>query len=139
MTANNKFKRLSSGRDYIANNYQESFSLIDVANNSFMSPFHFSRIFKENYGETPNEFLIRLRIEKAKQMLITENYSVSEICERVGYMSLGSFSSLFLKHVGMPPTSYRRTLWKLSSEPFRYPSQAIPACYAYHFLRKPVN
>ncbi|RBP77925.1 AraC family transcriptional regulator [Marinomonas rhizomae] len=139
MTENSRFKRLSSGRDYIADNYLESFSLTDAANNSFMSPFHFSRIFKENYGETPNEFLIRLRIEKAKQMLITENYSVSEICERVGYMSLGSFSSLFLKHVGMPPTSYRRTLWKLSSEPFRYPLQAIPACYAYHFLRKPVN
>ena len=139
MTAYTQFKRLSIGRDYIADNYLETFSLADAANNSFMSPFHFSRVFKEIYGETPNEFLIRLRIEKAKEMLITENYSVSEICERVGYMSLGSFSSLFLKHVGMPPTSYRRTLWSLSSEPFRYPSQVIPSCYAYHFLSKPVN
>ena len=139
MTANTQFKRLSIGRDYIADNYLETFSLTDAANSSFMSPFHFSRVFKETYGETPNEFLIRLRIEKAKEMLITENYSVSEICERVGYMSLGSFSSLFLKHVGMPPTSYRRTLWSLSREPFRYPSQVIPACYAYHFLSKPVN
>jgi len=139
MTTSSRLKRLSSGRDYIADNYLETFNLIDAAHNSFMSPFHFSRVFKENYGETPNEYLIRLRIEKAKQMLITENYSVSEICERVGYTSLGSFSSLFLKHVGMPPTSYRRTLWKLSSEPFRYPSQVIPACYAYHFLNKMVK
>ena len=139
MTAYTQFRRLSIGRDYIADNYLETFSLADAANNSFMSPFHFSRVFKEIYGETPNEFLIRLRIEKAKEMLITENYSVSEICERVGYMSLGSFSSLFLKHVGIPPTSYRRTLWRLSSEPFRYPSQVIPSCYAYHFLSKPDN
>ncbi len=139
MTANTKFKRLSAGRDYIADNYRDTFSLTDAANNSLMSPFHFSRVFKKTYGETPNEFLIRLRIEKAKKMLITENFRVSEICERVGYMSLGSFSSLFLKHVGMSPTSYRRTLWRLSSESFRYPSQVIPTCYAYHFLRKPVN
>jgi len=139
MAVNNKFKRLCSGRDYIADNYLDTFSLTDAANNSFMSPFHFSRAFKETYGETPNEFLIKLRIEKAKQLLITENFSVSEVCERVGYWSLGSFSSLFLKHVGLPPTLYRRTLWKLSSEPFRYPSQVIPACYAFHFLNKPVN
>lgn len=139
MAANNKFERLCSGRDYIADNYLEAFSLTDAAKNSFMSPFHFSRAFKKTYGETPNEFLIKLRLEKAKQMLVTENYSVSEVCERVGYMSLGSFSSLFLKHVGLPPTSYRRTLWKLSSEPFRYPSQVIPVCYAFHFLKKPVN
>ncbi|MES9907955.1 MAG: AraC family transcriptional regulator [Candidatus Thiodiazotropha sp.] len=136
MTAYSKFKRLSTGRDYIADNYLEKFSLNDVANTSCMSPFHFSRVFKENYGETPNEYLIRLRIEKAKQMLITENYSVSEVCERVGYTSLGSFSSLFLKHVGVSPTSYRRTLWKLSSKPFCYQSQVIPACFAYHFLSK---
>ena len=138
MTANTKLKRISTGRDYIADNYRDTFSLTDAANNSLMSPFHFLRVFKKTYGETPNEFLIRLRIEKAKKMLITENFRVSEICERVGYMSLGSFSSLFLKHVGMSPTSYRRTLWSLSSEPFRYPSQVIPTCYAYHFLRKPV-
>jgi len=139
LTANTKFKRLSTSRDYIADNYLDTFSLNDAANNSFMSPFHFSRVFKKTYGETPNEFLIRLRIEKAKQMLITENFNVSEVCERVGYISLGSFSSLFHKHVGMSPTSYRRTLWALSSEPFRYPSQLIPSCYAFNFLRKPVN
>jgi len=139
MSANSPFKRLSASRNYIADNYLVPFSLVGVAKNAHMSPFHFSRVFKKAYGETPNEFLIRLRIEKAKKMLITENLSVSEICERVGYTSLGSFSSLFLKQVGMPPTLYRRTLWALSSEAFRYPSQVIPSCYAYHFLSKSVN
>ncbi len=101
-----------------------------------MSPFHFLRVFKDMYGETPNEFLVRLRIEQAKKMLITENLSVSEVCEQVGYASLGSFSSLFAKQVGMAPTSYRRKLWALSSEAYRFPAQAIPACYAYRFLGK---
>ena len=139
MTVNSKCKRLASARDYIADNYHNAFNLAETANSSFMSPFHFSRAFKETYGETPNEYAIRLRIQKAKKMLITENYSVSEVCERVGYMSLGSFSSLFLKQVGLPPSSYRRKLWQLSSEPFRYPSQVIPACYVHHFLGKPVK
>ena len=107
---NNKLKKLSVGRDFIVNNYQEPLSLSEIAQCSYMSPYHFLRVFKDTYGETPNEFLIRLRVEQAKKMLITENYSVSEICERVGYTSLGSFSSLFLKQVGMAPTLYRRKL-----------------------------
>ena len=139
MTASHQFKRLNASRDYIADNYLDAFDLHRVAQSSHMSPFHFSRAFKKAYGETPNEFLIRIRIEKAKRLLITENYSVSEVCERVGYVSLGSFSSLFQKQVGMAPTNYRRTLWSLSSEAFRYPAQVIPSCFAYQFLGKPVK
>lgn len=136
MATSYKFERLSIGRDYIANNYQAPLSLSGIAKSSYMSPYHFLRVFKNTYGETPNEFLIRLRVEQAKKMLITGNYSVSEICEEVGYTSLGSFSSLFLKQVGVAPTLYRRKLWALSAEKYRFPSQAIPACYAYNFLGK---
>jgi AraC-like DNA-binding protein len=134
MTTNSRIRRLHASRDYIADNCHARISLPDMAKHSYMSPYHFLRVFKDTYGEAPNEFLIRLRIEQAKKMLITENFSVSEICQKVGYTSLGSFSSLFLKHTGMAPTLYRRKLWALSSEAFRFPSQAIPACYAYHFL-----
>ncbi|RXJ72729.1 transcriptional regulator [Veronia nyctiphanis] len=139
MAANSTLKRLNVSRDYIADNYQVRLSLPEMAEHSYMSPYHFLRVFKDMYGETPNEFLIRLRVKQAKKMLITENFSVSEVCEKVGYTSLGSFSSLFLKHTGMAPTLYRRKLWSLSSEEFRFPSQAIPACFAYHFLGKLPN
>ncbi len=139
MATNSQFKKLSLGRDFIADNYSAPFSLSNVAKSSHMSPYHFLRAFKKVYGETPNAFLIRLRIEKAKNILITENLSISEVCEQVGYISLGSFSTRFLEQVGMPPSLYRRKLWALSAEPFRYPSQAIPACYAYHFLGKSTN
>lgn len=136
MATNTKFERLNASRDYIAENYQATLSLADMAKSSYMSPYHFLRVFKQTYGETPNEFLIRLRLEQAKKMLITGNYSVSEVCEKVGYSSLGSFSSLFLKQVGQAPTLYRRKLWALSSESYRFPTQAIPACFAFHFLGK---
>lgn len=139
MATSYKFERLNIGRDYITNNYQTPLSLSDIAKCSYMSPYHFLRVFKETYGETPNEFLIRLRVEQAKKMLITGNFSISEICEEVGYTSLGSFSSLFLKQVGVAPTLYRRKLWALSAEAYRFPSQAIPACYAYNFLGKLAN
>ncbi|WP_448569967.1 helix-turn-helix domain-containing protein [Thalassotalea ganghwensis] len=136
MATNYKLKRLHASRDFIADNFQDRLCLLDMAKHSYMSPYHFLRAFKDTYGETPNEFLIRIRIEQAKNMLITENFSVSEVCEKVGYASLGSFSSLFLKQTGMAPSFYRRKIWALSSEAFCFPLQAIPACYAYHFFGK---
>ncbi|MDK1286825.1 AraC family transcriptional regulator [Pseudoalteromonas umbrosa] len=139
MVTNNKYKRLDACRDFIVDNYHETLSLSVIAKHSCMSPYHFLRVFKDTYGETPNEYLIRLRVEQAKKMLITEQCSVSEVCEKVGYTSLGSFSSLFVKQVGLTPTSYRRKLWALSAEAYCFPSQAIPACYAYHFLGKLVK
>lgn len=136
MNKNPQFRKVCVGRDYIADNFVEPFDLASVARHSHLSPYHFSRAFKKAFGETPNSFLIRLRIEKAKQMLITDNASIIEVCESIGYFSVGSFSSRFREQVGMSPSSYRRRLWCLSSEAFRYPSQAIPSCYAYHFLGK---
>lgn len=139
MATNYKLERLNASREYIADNFQVPLSLSDIAKYSYMSPYHFLRVFKQTYGETPNEFLSRLRLERAKKMLISENFSVSEICEKVGYTSLGSFSTLFSNQVGMAPTIYRRKLWALSSEAYCFPSQVIPACYAYHFLGKLVK
>lgn len=137
MNPNIQFKKVCAGRDYIAGNYLNTFDLSRVASRANLSPFHFCRVFKNTFGETPNAFLIRLRIETAKRILVTENASIMEVCESVGYSSLGSFSSKFSEQVGMSPSFYRRKLWKLSSETFRYPRQAIPSCYANYFLGFP--
>lgn len=134
MKKNIQFRRICAGRDYIADSYLDSFNLNSAARQSHMSPYHFLRVFKRTFGETPNAFLIRLRIEKAKKLLVTENASIMEVCESIGYLSLGSFSSRFREQVGVSPSSYRRKIWSLSTEAFRFPRQAIPSCYAYHFL-----
>jgi AraC-like DNA-binding protein len=134
MIKNFQYRKVCNGRDYIADRYTASFCLTEVANYSCMSRYHFSRTFLKTFGESPNDFLVRLRIEKAKQMLITENYSISEICERIGYVSIGSFSNRFKEKVGISPTQYRRRLWNLSSEPLSFPMQSIPMCYAHHLF-----
>ncbi len=99
-----------------------------------MSQYHFSRVFTKTFGESPNTFVTRLRIEKAQKLLITENFSIGKICERVGYSSVSSFSSRFSRTVGMSPTQYRRQLRSLSNEPRRFPLQSIPLCYAHHLF-----
>lgn len=139
MTAYYQRKKLNLGRDYIAAHYTEPFCLATIAKSAHLSPYHFLRAFKKTYGQTPNEFLIQLRLTDAKHKLITESMSISDVCNHIGYASLGSFSALFLRQVGISPSHYRRKLWSMSTVPFHFPKQVIPACYAVRFLGKPGN
>lgn len=125
-----QYKKLCLGRDYLQEHYTDSFSLRKVAEYSCMSQYHFSRVFTTVFGESPNTFVARLRIEKAKKLLITGNLSISEVCAEVGYSSVGSFSSLFKEKVGISPSQYRRTLRSLATEPNCFPMQSIPLCFA---------
>ncbi len=68
MATNFQFKKISVGRDYIADHYTDALCLNDIANQSHLSLYHFSRVFKKTFGETPHAFLMRLRMEKAKTM-----------------------------------------------------------------------
>jgi len=72
-----------------------------------MSPAHFSRKFREAYGETPYAYLMTRRIERAKALLRRGDLSVTEVCLEVGCTSLGSFSSRFTELAGETPTAYR--------------------------------
>ena len=69
--------------------------LADAAREAYLSPFHYHRLFVRRFGETPLEFLTRLRIDRAKQLLVPRPLPVTDVCFAVGYESLGSFSTRF--------------------------------------------
>src|SRR5262245_19144052 len=89
-------------------NYDRPLNVDDIAASVHYSPFHFIRIFRTAYAQTPHQYLLHRRIEKAKELLAATNQSVTDICLAVGFESLGSFSTLFHRHVGRPPQHYRR-------------------------------
>ena len=102
------FARLCRARDYIAAGYRHRITLESAAGQACLSPFHFNRLFLRAFGETPHEFLTRLRIGEAKKLLLAENRSVTDICLDVGYESLGSFSQRFRSLTGLSPAAFRR-------------------------------
>ncbi len=96
---------------------REPFSLEDMADIAFLSPYHFCRIFHRVIGIPPGEYLTALRLEEAKRLLLTTSLSVTEVCFELGYTSLGSFTTRFTQLVGVPPRLLRRL-----AEDFTMPS-----------------
>lgn len=96
--------------DYIREHCQEEISLTSVADYVRLNPNYFSRFFKEETGCSFVDYLKKLRIEKAKELLRTSNLKIYEICEALGYQSVQYFSTLFKNMVGVTPQEYREKL-----------------------------
>src|SRR4051794_19499289 len=93
--------RLCRVRDLIRDCYAEPVTLLDCADEADLSPWHLLRSFRATFGETPKEFMTRVRLERAKQLLATSGRAVTDVCFDVGFQSLGTFSTLFKRHVGL--------------------------------------
>lgn len=87
--------------------YEEPLSLDEIANTAILSKFYFSRVFRNLTGTSPGRFLSAVRLHQAKNMLLETNLSVTEISYRVGYNSLGTFTSRFTRSVSHSPARYR--------------------------------
>jgi AraC family transcriptional regulator len=85
----------------------EPLTLAEIASEVYLSVFHLVRVFKETTGETPHRFLTRLRVEEAQRLLRDSDLSVAEIASRCGFASPGAFSTAFLRHTGVRPSTYR--------------------------------
>jgi len=85
----------------------EPLSLPEMARIAGISPFHFTRLFHQATGIPPVQFLYALRVEAAKRLLLTTNLSVTDVCYRVGYNSIGTFTKRFAQLVGVPPREFR--------------------------------
>jgi AraC-like DNA-binding protein len=99
-------KHLRRVKDLVDRDYASPLDIADMARTAFMSPAHFSRSFREAYGETPYSYLMTRRIERAKAFL-RQGMSVTDACQAVGCTSLGSFSTRFRELVGKTPSQYR--------------------------------
>jgi AraC-like DNA-binding protein len=118
---------LRRARDLVDRAYAQPLDVAALARHAHVSPGHFIRRFKEAFGETPHQYVLTRRVERAQELLRNTDVSVTEICLEVGFQSLGSFSSAFHRVAGMTPTAYR------ASAPGHVP--AVPACWAANWTR----
>lgn len=100
--------RLKQVTDYIDANLFEPLALDQLAAQACLSPFHFSRLFKEATGSSPQRYVTERRVEAAKRALASEHSSLIEIAEQHGFGSLDNFIRVFRKSTGETPARYRR-------------------------------
>ena len=101
------YRRLLRGKDYMDSFSRTSVHLGEVAENACLSPYHFHRLFREVFRETPNQYLQRKRLANARRLLERGEQSVTDVCLEVGFESVTSFSGLFRRNFGCSPREYR--------------------------------
>ncbi len=95
--------------NYLNENYENKISLEQIAHNIYLSPVYISKIFKEETGESPINYLIKIRLEKAKDILLNpDSGSIKSIATQVGYDDVYHFSKLFKKYYGVSPLYYKK-------------------------------
>src|SRR5262245_28534515 len=122
------FVRLCRARRLLCDAHDRRIAIGVVARAVSMSPFHFIRTFHALFGETPHQFRIRTRLDRARQLLAASDRSVTDVCLDVGFESLGSFSDLFARRIGVAPSSYRRRVRRLTHVPGELPRELTPGC-----------
>ena len=101
-------KPVREAKDYIDNHFSEKITLESISEVVILNPIYFSVLFKKETGDNFSSYLVKIRTEKAKEMLKNSNQNISSIAESVGYKDVRYFSRLFTKNVGIKPAIYRK-------------------------------
>jgi AraC-like DNA-binding protein len=120
--------RMCRARDMLRETHDPPLSVRQVAREAGISPYHFIRVFRALFGETPQQFRIRARLGRAKHLLALGDDPVTDVCFEVGFGSLGSFSALFARRIGTAPSVYRRAVRSRMSAPGVLPADMAPGC-----------
>lgn len=126
------YKRIVQAKLFIDKNFAESIDIDNISDEAYFSKFHFIRLFKQIYGKTPYQYLTAVRIDNAK-LLFQKGNAVSDVCFLVGFESLSSFSGLFKKNTGVPPSVFLEQAQHRKQQIAKNPLNYISSCFANKF------
>lgn len=101
------FSPIEKAKRYIEEHYTEELHRKDIENNTYVNVDYLNRIFKKETGSSLMDYVLHLRMDAAKDLLVKTSLSIGEISEKVGYNSISNFSTMFKKYLGMSPNEYR--------------------------------
>jgi AraC-like DNA-binding protein len=120
-------QRLVQARDYLHAELERGPTLGELAREVGLSRAHLAREFSSTFGMPPHQYLVHLRLDRAKRALAAGE-RVTDVCYELGFESLGSFSATFHRRIGLSPRA-----WQKRSRPFvqslGIPLLFVPACF----------
>ena len=108
---------------YIAENYSRDIALSDVAAQVYLSPAYVSSLYKRLRGAGIMDTVLRTRMARAQELLVSSNRQIQQIAAEVGYHSARYFISSFRNYCGLSPNAYREKYWNAKEEPACNPPQ----------------
>jgi two-component system, response regulator YesN len=102
---------VKEARNFILENYSRTLIIEDVANHLFISPSHLCRLFREELDTTINDYLTRVRVEKAVELMKKPELSVEQVSKAVGFKNQSCLAKVFRKYIGVTPLTYRNSLF----------------------------
>jgi len=101
-------KYINRAIQFMQEHYGAEISINDICSLIYLSPCHFKRVFKEHTGQTPYQYLMKIRLEKAKEILKTTDSPIEEVAKQCGFVNSGHFSTVFKRKMGVSPSEYRK-------------------------------
>jgi AraC-like DNA-binding protein len=126
-------RHLLRAKDLIDARYRDPLDVPTLARAARLSPAHFSREFRRAFGESPHQYLLTRRLERAAALLRNTDRTVADICLMVGLRSVGSFTTSFGRAYRMSPTAYR------AEYPPALARARIPTCVLQAYARPPYS
>ena len=123
------YQRIVRAKLFIDDHYSDNIDLDNISDQAHFSKFHFIRLFKSIYGSTPNNYLIKVRMDKAK-ILLAKGHSVLETSIMVGFDSPTSFTGMFKKISGLTPSTFQREQELKRNAIQSNPLLFVPNCFA---------
>jgi AraC family transcriptional regulator len=96
--------KLVRALEYIQDQLHTDVTVSDIAQAVYMSPYHFGRLFKESTGQSPYQYVVEARVRKAKELLTTGKFTISEAAYHVGFVDQSHLTRHFKRVFGLPPT-----------------------------------
>ena len=126
-------RHLLRAKDLIDARYRDPLDVESLARTAHLSAAHFSREFRRAFGETPHQYLLTRRMERAAALLRNTDRSIADVCLTVGLRSVGSFTTTFGRTYGLTPTAYR------AAHPPASRRARIPTCVLQAYARPQSN
>lgn len=130
--ARRRTRLMQGARRYIDRHYRRDIGLADMAARACLTEYYFIRLFRRYYGRTPGQYLREVRLRHARELLV-QGWSVTATCMAVGYSSSASFSLLFTRAAGMPPSRYRKAILD------KRPDRGLPIIDRWSMARRSPN